>query len=183
MNRKSKNIIMILLLSILIGVSIIIMKDLRNPEHPEMMQNSINQIENKVEDKTETATKETTTETTEKDETENQDVNVVVIQRRGMDRMRHPGMEMQKPEKTHRDNRNLFLAIGVLTSALIMYLIMSGFNKKTMKETLSGIDNIIIFILATAIITFGLTVVQTSLTKSNQPDMIRPPMQTIKNTD
>lgn len=177
MNRKSKNIIMILLLSILIGVSIIIMKDLRNPEHPEIAKNNIKQIENKLE--TSTIDAKNTTDTTK--EEEKTDTKDEFIQRGNRERMRHP--KMDRPMKGPRDNRNLFLCIGVLTSALIMYLIMSGFNKKTMKETLSGIDNIIIFILATAIITFGLTVVQTSLTKSNQPDMIRPPIQTIKNTD
>ncbi len=42
-------------------------------------------------------------------------------------------------------------------SIIVLYLIMSGFNKKTLKETLANSDKIVIYILGVIILTSGLT--------------------------
>ncbi len=51
----------------------------------------------------------------------------------------------------------LFGIESLLLSSLIIYFIMSGFNKKTIKETFSNGDKVVIDVLASLIITFGLT--------------------------
>lgn len=60
----------------------------------------------------------------------------------------------------------LFVVVGLVVSGLIIYLVMSKFNKKSLKETLGTPKNIIVFLLLTIVITAALTVVQ-SLTAKN----------------
>ena len=58
------------------------------------------------------------------------------------------------------------LAIG----SLIMYLILSNFNKKNIKETFKERDKIVIYVLSTIIITGGLTFLDTNAAKNIQPN-------------
>ncbi len=51
----------------------------------------------------------------------------------------------------------LFAVEALAASLLIIYLIMSGFNKKSLKQTFKTTDKVIIFILAAVILTGGLT--------------------------
>ena len=60
----------------------------------------------------------------------------------------------------------LFAVEGLIISALLIYLIMSKFNSKTLKETLGTSKNIIVFIILVLIITIGLTAVQSVLAKN-----------------
>lgn len=53
---------------------------------------------------------------------------------------------------------------GLIISILVIYLIMSQFNKFTLKETLKGTSKVIIFALLVIIITTLLTLVQTYIT-------------------
>ena len=48
--------------------------------------------------------------------------------------------------------------LGLLTSLNIIYLVMTRFNKKTLKEIFKNKDKVIIYILATIILTSALTV-------------------------
>lgn len=57
----------------------------------------------------------------------------------------------------------LFAVEGLIISVLLIYLIMSKFNSKTLKETLDTSKNIIVFIILVLIITIGLTAVQSVL--------------------
>ncbi len=58
----------------------------------------------------------------------------------------------------------VFAVEALFTAALILYLIMSGFNKKGFKETLKGWKRIVIYALSVAIVTGCLTVIQGQLT-------------------
>ena len=60
----------------------------------------------------------------------------------------------------------LFAVEGLIISSLLIYLIMSKFNSKTLKETLGTGNKIIIFIILSIIITIGLTVAQSMLAKN-----------------
>ena len=57
----------------------------------------------------------------------------------------------------------LFAVEGLIISSLLIYLIMSKFNSKTLKETLDTSRKIIAYIILVLIITIGLTVVQSML--------------------
>lgn len=60
----------------------------------------------------------------------------------------------------------LFAIEAMVISILIIYLIMSNFNKKMARETLNNGIKIVIFIIATIAVTIALTFLQTYLTKS-----------------
>lgn len=60
----------------------------------------------------------------------------------------------------------LFGIEGLSISLLLIYLVMSKFNKLTLKETLSNTDKTIIFILLTIIITAIITVAQIYISKN-----------------
>lgn len=58
----------------------------------------------------------------------------------------------------------LFAVEGLIVSSLLIYLVMSKFNNKTLKETLAS-KKIIVFIISVLIITIVLTITQSVLTK------------------
>lgn len=60
----------------------------------------------------------------------------------------------------------LFAVEGLIISSLLIYLIMSKFNSKTLKETLATSKKIIIFIILAIIMTVGLTLGQSILAKN-----------------
>lgn len=60
----------------------------------------------------------------------------------------------------------LFAVEGLIISSLLIYLIMSKFNSKTLKETLDTSKKIVVYIILVLLITIGLTVVQTMLAKN-----------------
>ena len=60
----------------------------------------------------------------------------------------------------------LFAVEGLIISLLLIYLIMSRFNSKTFKETLGTGKQRIIFIILVLVLTTGLTVAQTMLSKN-----------------
>lgn len=55
---------------------------------------------------------------------------------------------------------------SLILSLLIIYLLMSNFNKKTIKETFTTGDKILIIVLLTIILTFGLTFLDAYITKN-----------------
>lgn len=68
-----------------------------------------------------------------------------------------------------------------VVSIILIYLIMSGFNSKTLAETLNGAKNIIIYIILVVVITTGLTFAQICITKnisnSNTQNQVQNNMQ------
>ena len=56
---------------------------------------------------------------------------------------------------------------GLVTSSLIIYLLMSGFNKKSIKETFKSGDKIIIYLLSLALLTLALTYSSDKLLSNN----------------
>ena len=60
----------------------------------------------------------------------------------------------------------LFVIEGLIISSLLIYLIMSKFNSKTLKETLATGKKIIVFVVLTILVTIGLTVGQSMLAKN-----------------
>ncbi len=68
-----------------------------------------------------------------------------------------------------------------VVSIIVIYLIMSGFNSKTLAETVNGAKNIIIYIILVAVITTGLTLAQICITKnisnSNTQNQVQNNMQ------
>ena len=60
----------------------------------------------------------------------------------------------------------LFAAEGLIISLLLIYLIMSRFNSKTLKETFGTGAQKIVFIILVLIITIGLTILQSMLSKN-----------------
>ena len=61
----------------------------------------------------------------------------------------------------------LFGTYGLLVSVIIIYLLMSKFNKKTLKETFKSSDKIIIYILSSLLLTTVLTSCEMLLSKTN----------------
>lgn len=64
-----------------------------------------------------------------------------------------------------------FILEGAVLASLIMYLVMSNFNKKTLKETFSTKEKIIIDVLSIIILTSGITYVSTKMINPSQNKM------------
>ena len=71
------------------------------------------------------------------------------------------GMEQMGEQENNNDNNYVYLILfgieSLALSFIVLYLIMSGFNKKTLKETFANGDKLIIYILGVVILTSGLT--------------------------
>lgn len=92
--------------------------------------------------------------------------------------------DMQNGENNTKIETSYYIIFGIeafVVSILVIYLIMSGFNSKTLAETLNGAKNIIIYIILVAIVTTGLTFAQSYITKnissSNTQNQIQNNMQ------
>lgn len=92
--------------------------------------------------------------------------------------------DMQNGENNTKIETSYYIIFGIeafVVSILVIYLIMSGFNSKTLAETLNGTKNIIIYIILVAIVTTGLTFAQSYITKnissSNTQNQIQNNMQ------
>lgn len=68
------------------------------------------------------------------------------------------GIEQQE---NNNDNNYVYLILfgieSLTLSIIVLYLIMSGFNKKSLKESFANSDKIVIYILSVIILTSGLT--------------------------
>lgn len=63
----------------------------------------------------------------------------------------------------------LFIVESLIISLLIIYLIMSKFNEKTLKETIENSKRIVIFVILIVVITIGLTFLQITLARNVFP--------------
>ena len=64
-----------------------------------------------------------------------------------------------------------FILEGAVLASLIMYLVMSNFNKKALKETFSTKEKIVIDVLSIIILTSGITYVSTKMINPSQNKM------------
>ena len=71
----------------------------------------------------------------------------------------------------------IFAIEGLVISSIVMYLIMSNFNKKTFKETFANKDKIMINILSIIILTSGLTCLSAKITNNSLSDSNANPNQ------
>lgn len=76
------------------------------------------------------------------------------------------------PQMNNEKNSNIYYYIvlgleGLITSSLIIYLFMSKFNKKSIKETFKSGDKIIIYLLSLALLTIVLTYSSNKLLSNN----------------
>ena len=92
--------------------------------------------------------------------------------------------DMQNGENNTKIETSYYIIFGIeafVVSILVIYLIMSGFNSKTLSKTLNGTKNVIIYIILVAIVTTGLTFAQSYITKnissSNTQNQIQNNMQ------
>lgn len=83
--------------------------------------------------------------------------------------MNNNGMKEESNNKISVFYYVIFITEGALISGLLVYLIMSNFNKKSIKETFVNKDKIIISILSVIILTSAITCIDTKLVnfKSN----------------
>ncbi len=85
------------------------------------------------------------------------------------------GMEQMGESQENNTNNNyvylIFFGIESLgLSLIVLYLIMSGFNKKSLKETLANSDKKVIYILGVILLTSGLTFTENLVTNKFKND-------------
>ena len=94
----------------------------------------------------------------------------------GESRNSNKGNRPTKPDENNKSNKTIIFVIeGLGIAMLVVYIIMSKFNKLTLKETLNNSNSIILFIIITIIVTVGLTIAQVYIAKnisSNDMKMI-----------
>ena len=94
----------------------------------------------------------------------------------GETRNSNKGNRPTKPDENNKSNKTIIFGIeGLGIAILVVYMIMSKFNKLTLKETLNNSNSIILFIIITIIVTVGLTIAQVYILKnisSNDMKMI-----------
>ncbi len=61
---------------------------------------------------------------------------------------------------------------GLLIACLVMYLVMSGFNKKTFKEVFANKDKVIIYVLSIVILTTGISCLSCNCSKKGSSSFI-----------
>ena len=87
-----------------------------------------------------------------------------------------PNNQMENNQPTSNQDIALvyyfsFILEGAVLASLIMYLVMSNFNKKTLKETFSTKEKIVIDALSIIILTSGITYVSTKMINPSQNKM------------
>ena len=183
MNRKNKNIITIVLIIALIGSMIFTMFYAKNsvkvtnngnqpPNNmtpPSNNNNNSNQPPEKPDDNTNNNQSSDNKSTTEESK------NSTVTDNQNNKQENKNQQPMEKPDNTPPDMKNsttnlptcYFIIFGIeslLLSILVVHLVMSKLNKKSIKETYYNKDKIIILILITILSTSLLTFIDLKLT-------------------
>ena len=179
MNRKIKNIIIIAIIIIVGVLSFFTMNSAKSsitsipggikeqgemgapPDVPSNNFNGNNQSEPPAKPEGENNNNPSTQENMEKPE---DDGNMKQGQPSGNGMMK-PDINSQSPKIT-TSYYIIFGIEGLIVSILLIYLIMSNFNKKTMKETLNGAGKIILYIVLAVVLTAGLIFLQGYLTSN-----------------
>lgn len=186
MKRNMKNGITILLIFLTIGgiiLTINIAKNNSTNENPGGMgtpptNNQTNMPEPPSQNQN---NNETTSQSNDSSENKNQGNNQQPPEKpNGEDNNAPSGMpnnnQMNGDQKTTNQGIALayyfaFILEGAVLASLIMYLVMSNFNKKTLKETFSTKEKIIIDVLSIIILTSGITYVSTKMINPSQNKM------------
>ncbi len=182
MNKKNKNIIIIVLIVALIASMIFTMfyaknnvKVTNNGNQPpnnmtQPSNNNSNQPPEKPDDNTNNNQSSDNKSTTEKSK------NFTVTDNQNNEQENKNQQPMEKPDNTPPDMKNsttnlptcYFIIFGIeslLLSILVVHLVMSKLNQKSIKETYYNKDKIIILILITILSTSLLTFIDLKLTK------------------
>ena len=182
MKRKIKNIIMIMLFIILIGTNSLTIyfasKEVNNQSPmqgenqtpPSMPSGEGNQPGN---NNSSTQQNEENNNTNQSEAPNENGNNTPPSKPDGDSSENNPNQNGNKPEAKENNQSTLsvvylglFSVQSLAISLIIIYLIMSHFNKKTRKETFSSSDKIIIYLLSVILITSALTFLDNTITTS-----------------
>lgn len=174
MKRKNKNIVMLLLIIILIVSTFFTMKlaskstmvnigtNQNSQTPPDMPNNNMEQPPEKPSNDNNDST------TSEQDESSNNPQDGMQSPPEKPSGDNQPGDPSENMFNSTQDTTKkisplyiIFAGESLLLSLLIFYLLMSKFNKKTFKETISSGDKLIIYILSVVIITCAITYLDT----------------------
>ena len=188
MKRKTKNIITIILISVLlVCMYFTVTNNVSNnqnnvqnnqmggmmsqgepPEKPDDSSNDNAENQNNVPEKTndDSESSKSSTDSNVLDKPSNDNLNMAG----GNNVM--PGAGNAPEMNGNQNNSSVYYYIvlgleGLVTSSLIIYLLMSGFNKKSIKETFKSGDKIIIYLLSLALLTLALTYSSDKLLSNN----------------
>lgn len=186
-NRRSlKNIIVISLIILLIGglgctiyfanknnSSFTPSNENNMPTPPEMNNNDNTPPAKPGEENDDTNNENKSEENNEqvKSETENNENETTTKQETTNTTNNMPQMDNNRPETPSQNLTIYYILIGIeslILSLLVMYLIMSCFNKKTLKEVFVSNDKKLIYILSAIIITFSITFGSSFIINNNQ---------------
>lgn len=163
MKRKNKSILMVVLILILICSSIFTIYHLKNNTNTEEIIQNNGGIPPNMENGNMNGNMEQPPEKPngESNNTENTPPEKPDGDNNGMmNPQNNNGMQpMNKENNSSNISNTYYILLGIqsfIISLLIIYLLMSGFNKRNIKETFKTNDKLIIYILSSIILTTGL---------------------------
>lgn len=185
MSRKLKNILMLVLIMILVITTCLTgyFANKNNNKLPEMPNEEMNNQNTEPPDKPNEEMDNQSTEPPEKptgemdnsnfEENKDFNSNMEMPQENMNETLEMPKDMINQDNLMPNINNNLSIVYYVLfvlqslcLSLLIMYLVMSNFNKKNLKETFISSDKIIIYVLSIIILTTSLTLIESYITKN-----------------
>ncbi len=174
MNRKSKNIISVLVIISVTVLSFFTMSTAKNSVQSEQNSNNASEMgmphemsnegsmtngekgtpplkpnDSNVEEQSEPPSKP-----------EGEDSSNNQIDKKESSNQKQSNNQENKTEKIEKVYYVIFAEEACAISVLLVYLIMSNFNKKTIKETLDNVTKAIIYIVIVAFLTVGITILQ-----------------------
>ena len=163
MNRKLKNIIMSIILVVMIVVMAFTVINLKNDNSMPNMENN-NQNES-MNNNGEPPKMPTNNENSSEGDMKEPPTNNGNMNEGGTP----PDMPNNMNQKGNTSIKN-YVVIGIeafIISSILIYLLMSKFNKKTFKETFKNSDKVIIYILFIIIISIAITYLDNKLISTN----------------
>jgi hypothetical protein len=198
MSRKIKNIVMIILVGLSLFSSYLTINWIKNNnESSNIAENGNGNTppelpgeNDNMQDPPEKMDDEGSNEILEKPDGENQDETNTPPEKpdeKNQDETNMPNkFEKQQGNNSSNISYIRYMVFGIenlILGSLIIYLIMSKFNKKTFKETLSNKDKITIMLLSIVIITLGLTLFDMYVVKNFKENNIELPNDMNNSTD
>lgn len=174
MSRKLKNIIMIGLLIILIGTSCFSIYSVKNSTTSnEVISQNINENPQEMPNNNSNMEEPPAKPEGEENDSTGMESNEPPEMPNGNLEMNNGGMNNDNQNINNQPSSAnistiyyiLFISQSIVISLLLIYLIMSKFNKKTLKETLNSPDKITIFILSFILLTIVLSFLEIIISK------------------
>ena len=174
MSRKLKNIIMIGLLVILIGTSCFSIYSVKNSTTSnEVIFQNINENPQEMPNNNSNMEEPPAKPEGEENDSIEMESNEPPEMPNGNSEMNNGGMNNDNQNINNQQSSAnistiyyiLFISQSIVISLLLIYLIMSKFNKKTLKETLNSTDKITIFILSFILLTIVLSFLEIIISK------------------